>query len=194
MSLTRKTDDIDTWLKVYGDGGKGICMVFDFSDMDKYRFQSDFCIHGLFSVIYGNRIGYIREKNLLQGIVWDEYNRFLKDVYRLDDFDAILNRKIIAMDQVCNLISSFVKGEEWHDECEERMVALRHFIPYKNTPKKVINVNGKNHIEVDIPVSCLKRIIIGPCLDKDSIIKINEMAAIVGLSTTNVKLSKVPLQ
>lgn len=46
MSLTRKTDDIDTWLKVYGDGGKGICMVFDFSDMDKYRYQSDFCIHG----------------------------------------------------------------------------------------------------------------------------------------------------
>lgn len=194
MSLTRKTDDIDTWLKVYGDGGKGICMVFDFSDMDKYRYQSDFCIHGLFSVIYGNCIGYIHEKNLLQGIIWDEYIRFLKDVYRLNDFEAILNRKIVAMDQVCSLISSFIKGEEWHDECEERMAALRHFIPYKYTPKPVIQNKGKSHIEVDIPVSCLNKIIIGPCADKENIKKVIEMSELAGLSHNNVTISKKPLK
>ena len=115
-------------------------------------------------------------------------------MYRLDDFDAILNRKIVAMDQVCSLISSFIKSEDWHDECEERMVALRHFIPYKYTPKPVIQKNGKSHIEVDIPVSCLKKIIIGPRSDKDNIKKVIEMAELAGLSHNNVAISKKPLK
>lgn len=194
MSLTRKIDNLDMWLKTYGYGGRGVCLVFDFTNIDDYRYQSDFLIHGPFSVIYGNRLGYLEEKEKLQEIAWKEYYHFINDVYLLNDFDAILERKISAMDQVCSLISSFIKGEEWHSESEERIVALRHFVPCKDNPKTIVQNNNKKHIEVVVPASCLKKIIIGSCSDSDSIKKVRDAAEKIGIQSDNVTMSNSPLQ
>ena len=194
MSLTRKKDNLDMWLKTYGYGGKGVCLIFDFTNIDNYRYQSDFFIHGPFSVVYGNRLGYLEEKNMLQEIAWKEYYRFINDVCQLNDFDAILERKILAMDQVCSLISSFIKGEEWYNESEERMVALRHFISCKDNPKTIVQNNNKKHIEVVVPASCLKKIIIGSCSDSDSIKIVRDAAEKIGIQYNNVIKSDCPLQ
>lgn len=194
MSLTRKIDDIDMWLKTYGNAGNGICMVFDFDELEKCRFQADFFIHGPFSVVYGDRIGYLKEKNVFMGIILKEYISYLNEVSLLNDFDLILERKMQAIGQVCGLISSFMKKEEWHSECEKRLVALRHFYHMDVVPKPIIHNHGKDHIEVDIPVSCLKKIIIGSCTNDEARKDVLLNAEIIGIPTKNVIVSEQPIR
>ena len=194
LSLTRKIDDTDMWLKTYGNGGDGVCLVFDFLDLKKSRYQEDFLIHGPFSIIYGNRVGYLEERIMLQEAVGYEYQRFIEDVCRLNDFDSILGRKIMALDQVCSLVSSFIKGEKWHNECEERLAAHRHFLFQSKFPKPINEYNGKKHIEISIPISCLKRIIIGPKTDKKSIAKVKDCAKNLHILPENVIISQEPIK
>lgn len=194
MSLTRKVDDMDMWLKTYGNAGNGLCMVFNFAEMDTCRLQADFFIHGPFSVVYGDRIGYHKEKNVFMEIILKEYNSFLKEVNLLNDFDMILERKIQAIGQVCGLISSFMKKEEWHSEWEKRLVALRHFYPIDVAPKPIIHNNGKGHIEVDIPVSCLKKIIIGPCTNNEARERVLLNAERIGITNSKVIVSEKPIR
>ena len=194
MSLTRKIDDLDMWNKSYGNGCDGVCLVFDFTDFENSRYQDDFLVHGPFSIIYGDRIGYLEEKNMLQKAVWHEYLRFMEDVSRLNDFDSILARKIMTMEQVCSIISSFIKGEKWHNECEERLVAHRHFLFQSDFPKPIKEYNGKKHIEISIPLSCLKRIIISPKADEDSIAKVKECAKKLHILPENIIISQEPIK
>lgn len=193
MSLSRKIDDTDMWLK-YGNGGKGVCVIFDFKDIENYRDQSDFRLHGPFSVVYKNCFGYTNELLMLKKIVLMEYERFLNDVIALKDFDEILERKIKAMDQVCGLISSFIKSKEWHTECEERMVALRHFLPIKDPSLNIANNNGINHVEINIPTSCIKKVFVGPCVSNADRERIRESASKIGMKPSDIEKSSSPIQ
>ena len=194
MSLSRNIDNLDMWLKTYGNGGDGVCLLFDFTEMNKYRYQADFFVHGPFSVIYGDKVGYCKEKNMLQNAVWSEYVHYMKDIQDIDDFDTILCRKIKAIDEVCSIISSFIKHEDWSGECEERMVALRHFIPVKEKLNVITSSSGKKHIDIQIPLTCLKKIIIGPCVDEEYAIKVKESASSINISSENVVRSKTLLR
>lgn len=196
ISFTKLIDNLDMWIKSYGKEGKGVCLVFDFELLKEIQRPSGMLIHGPVSVVYGKRLGHFKTKNLFQKMVLYTFLDFIKQVYSLTNLDKIIECKIQAIDQICNIISAYIKDEEWHTEREVRLVAAQHHFPNGDVPIiKYKDVERKNpYIEIKIPKNCLKKIFIGSRADKVDIEKVKKYANILGLSPENLIISKTPLQ
>jgi hypothetical protein len=192
ISFTSAIDKTSMWKTSYGRVGKGVCLVFDFQDLSPV--QNGMFILGPIKVVYNNIIEHAKEVSLFRKYVVCAYNDFCKEVACLTNFDIIIAKKIQVIEQVCNVISSFIKNEEWYDEKEYRITAIRHNIP--TNEKIVINKreDGTPYVKVKIPVSNLKKIIVGPCVDQDESNRIMKASRLLGISSDNIVKSKSPLK
>lgn len=193
ISLSRQIDNLDMWQK-YGCNGYGVCLIFNNVVLGQLIEQSGMFIHGPLPVIYGERIGHIKMKQKFMRMVHNLYKEYLCKVHPLEDLDEIAELKIRAIDEICSLISVFIKNEDWHIEREYRIAAIRHFYPTVDQPIVKHNEKGKSFFEVKIPINSLTQIIIGPCNNETDIKTIKSFAKTLGLSDENVFKSNKPLQ
>jgi hypothetical protein len=193
ISLSRQNDDIDMW-KYYGCNGHGVCFVFDSEALEQLIEQSGMFIHGPSPVIYGERMGYTMMRQNFIKMVFKLYRDYLYKVHPLTDIDKIAELKIRTIDEVCCLISVFIKSEDWHNERETRMAAIRHFDSKGEQPIIKQNEKGKSYFEIKMPINSLAQIIIGPCVIEKDVDRIKTFAKTLGISEENVIKSNKPLQ
>lgn len=192
ICFTSAIDRTKIWETGYGRNGKGICIVFDLTNV--HRVQNGMFIHGPIKVVYNNSIGYANEKFLFEKVILKAYNDYYHDVSFITELDEIIEKKVQAVDQFCSLISSFIKNEEWSHEEEFRIAAIRHNYPTSEKCSIRKKEDGMAYVELKIPLSCLKKIIIGPRVDNNEVEKIMSAARSLGLLPKSVVKSKSPLK
>ena len=192
ISFTSAIDKTSMWKTSYGRVGKGVCLVFDFQDLSPI--QNGMYIYGPIKVIYNNKIGHAKEQTLFMEHIVCIYNDFCNKVASLTNLDDIIEKKIQAIEEVGSLISSFIKNEEWCDEKEYRITAIRHNWPTSEECIICKKENGTPYVEIKLPLSCLKKIIVGPCVDLDEFDRIMKASRLLGISSDNIVKSKSPLK
>ena len=168
ISLSRHKDNIDMWQK-YGKNGYGVCLVFDKKALSQIQRPSGLFVQGPLNVIYGNRAGFQNMHILFNYIGRKEYDDYIEQAQHINDIDNIVELKLKSLDQLCGLCSVFIKDEKWHNEREVRIAITRNYFPNENKPIVKIDEKNRKYIELLIPFSCLKEIIIGSCVKENVI-------------------------
>lgn len=193
ISFTQLVDDKDMWQK-YGNNGNGICLVFDRNILKSIDRPSGMFVQGPLDVIYKNKSGHNKMHLLFDYLGRIEYESFINDVQQFEDIDKIFECKIKSIDQLCCLFSSFIKDKLWHNEEEVRIVINRNYNPCEKIPDVKVSKNGKPYIEIDIPLSSIKRIIIGSCVSLEDALSVLSNSRLLGLDTNIISFSTTPLQ
>ena len=190
ISLSKHIDKNHMWNTMYGNLGKGVCLVFDFSQMN-YR-NTDISINSPLPVIYDNRLGYLPAINTFIEVIFHEYKYYINQVTQQDNIDKIVELKLQALDVLCAFVSSYYKSEKWHTEQEVRIMCT---IKRDNTNcVKCHKESGRSYIEVPVPLACLKRIILGPKVDSCIVEKTKTYAMVLKLNPENIYKSNEPLK
>ena len=169
VSFSCHEDFLPMW-STYGDNGNGIAIGLDIQDF-YIRKES---VDG--TVLYDYTR--IKDKELRSILVSYEkisinhpfaiYVRFyigsyLRTIPKPDvDDKTLLCLQMKALDNITKLASALIKSEAYKYEEESRLIYYKHDINdvnFKISPSKKI----LPYIKVDIPVSKLKRIVVGPC-------------------------------
>ena len=189
IAFTRYIDQLHMWQKPYGRNGEGCCLIFDFANM-KYD-NADIDINTPLEIVYSNRIGYLGTINQINSLIFVEYNKYLGEVSSMDDKNKILNLKLQTIDVLCGFVSSYFKGEQWHDEQEWRLMCTT-----KDENSNCIKQDekGRPYVEVPIPLKCLNSVVLGPKVNKDFIDIIKRNAYFLELSPENIIISNTPLK
>ena len=188
ISLTRKVDDLTMWNKSYGRNGEGVCIVLDFSKME-YQ-NTELIINAPMMIAYTQSVGYYQTTTTLMETIFKAYNSYLRGVRNIEKED-ILDLKLQTIESMCAFISSYFKGKQWHDEQEWRIMCTT--IKEHATCIKYDN-NDRPYVEVSIPLSCLKKIILGPKVDNSIVHEFKGNARLLGLSPEDVMKSEEPLK
>lgn len=163
ISFTQKEEDLPMWV-IYGDEGKGIRLEFDVKLMDKWADEHSVYIN---PVLYEKEyldeegkklliaIGYSIKKLIDEHKVFEQMEIKSEQLYYLRE-DTL--RRMIAY------TSAFVKQRDYNFEDEVRLVVFQG-LSKKNVKYRL----GTNHrltpyIEVLIPITCLKRVVLGPSI------------------------------
>ena len=189
ISLSRIIDKVSMWKQLYGRGGNGVCLVLDMSTMEYKSDEID--INCPLPITYGKRIGFQKEKELFIMTIMHEYQDFLNLVRDIDDLDNIIELKLQAFCNLCSFVSSYFKSEKWHDEQEVRIMCMtkeNNALCIKHDEKK------RPYVNVFVPLTCLKRIIIGPTVRNEIREGIMSNALKIGLSPNNIVVSQEPLK
>ena len=190
ISLSKYIDDLNMWKQIYGHGGEGACIEFCFSSAD--IIHPDLNITPPTTVAYIGRIGYLGTLNKLQNMVICEYIEYLANVEKISDIDSILKLKIQTLDLICSEVSSYIKSGKWHSEQEVRIVCNTK--EEKSGIIKTDECSKKRYIEVPIPISCIKRIILGPKVESSVLEEIKIVSHTIGVKPENVIKSNEPLR
>lgn len=190
ISLSKHIDKNHMWNTEYGNLGKGACLVFDFSKMNYH--SSDISINSPLPVVYENRLGYLSIKNTLLRIIMYEYFEYINKVTQQDSIDKIIELEFQTLDVLCAFVSSYYKSEKWHTEQEVRIMCTTK--KDNSNCVKYHKERGRAYVEVPIPLSCLKRIILGPRVDLCIVEKIKTYATELGLNPKNIYKSNEPLK
>lgn len=189
IAFTKNIDQLHMWQKPYGRVGEGCCLVFDFAKM-RYD-NADIDINTPIAIVYSNRIGYLGTTKTFISLIFKEYNNYLKNVSGNSDKDFILDLKLQTIDVLCGFVSSYFKGEEWHDEQEWRLMCT---IKDENSNYIKQDEKGRPYVELPIPLKCLNRIVLGPRVKTDIVDEIRRNANMLGLSSDDIIVSKTPLK
>ncbi len=189
ISLSRIIDKVSMWKQEYGRGGNGVCLVLDMSTMEYKSDEID--INCPFPIVYGERIGYLKEKELFIKTIFHNYQDFLNIVRDIDDLDDIIELKLLAFRNLCSFLSSYFKSEKWHDEQEVRIMCTTK---EENAQCVKHDENRRPYINVFVPLTCLKRIIIGPTVRNEIREEIMSKALRIGLTLNNIVVSQEPLK
>lgn len=187
ISLTRKFDDLTMWNKAYGRSGEGVCIVFDFTNIE--YIDSNLMTNVPMMMAYKDCPGYWQTFNILIIAIQKIYNSYL---YVAQNREAnLLDLKLHTLASMCSFVSSYIKGAQWHDEQEWRIMCTT-----KADNSDCIKYDERNrpYVEVLVPLSCLKKIIFGPKVDDDIIKEFQQNAQNIVLSPDNIYKSKTPLK
>ena len=161
ISFSEKDDDLNMWSK-YGGRGSGVCLCFDESCLTSET--KDFITYPLMSVAYINQA----ENNeitlkVLADIISIQYQTYLQSRGETD------MEKIQSVGALLPIVGTYVKHNAYVDEKEMRLAILaKHY--NESVKFRVSNIgNIIPYIEVPVLKDSLKRIIIGPCANGDSI-------------------------
>lgn len=154
ISLSKSRDNLDMW-RSYSRNGAGVAIGFKAKELSE-------CVgkmSGLFSFVRLYECRYLNDN-----LIFDEIKYRLKR-YFMDLFSA----SQINLGALGPLLSEFTvfKHPCYMNECEKRIVI------FDDTPRasssKFRSSNGVMipYIEIELPLSTINEIVIGPCADKD---------------------------
>ena len=173
----------------YARNGEGACLVFNFSSMnysnDRLHIQSPF------PIIYGKRLGYLGLKNKFFSLIWRELIDYCNKVEDVLDPDNITFYKLQTMESLYAFVSSYFKREKWHSQQEIRIVCTtndEHPTCVKTDEKK------RKYVEVPVPLTCLKQVILGPKVDDLYVKSVREILAPFGFCQDSIFKSKEQLR
>ena len=189
ISFSRYINKLSMWQTPYAKNGEGVCLVFNFSTMvNKTEFIN---INNPFPITYGKRLGYLNYKNLFYDLIRWEYHVFVKKVKCLSNKDDIISQKLQSLEEMCAFISSYFKRENWSFQQEVRIMCTT-IVDNPSCVKS--DEKGRRFVEVPVPISCLKQVILGPKVKDDYVNEIREKLTPYGFSPDNIIKSKEPLQ
>lgn len=190
ISLSKYIDDLNMWKQMYGHGGEGVCIELDFFDAD--IIHPGLCINQPTTVAYIGRLGYLSTLNMLQNRVMYEYIEYIKNVANKSDIDDILKMKIQTLDLICSEVSSYIKDGKWHSEQEVRIVCNT-----KEDNSELVKIDeslNRKYVEIPIPISCIKRIILGPRVNNNILKEIQTVSYTIGINPEKIIKSNEPLK
>ena len=198
ISYSRNRDNLQLW-GMYGNNGMGLALGFDLrvyfkemSPQDGLRILNS--THIDFDTPHALDVEYdtIPPMSLPYYLVRAEYSRYWKAVQGVMDKNEIIDKQIDALSQMVMVAAPFVKHRAYDFEKESRIIQVH---------KKVEDIKIKSntrrglvpYIEVKIPTSCLKEVIVGPCCDFDLIKKCIEIKLSQrGMRDVEITASVVP--
>ena len=189
VCFSRHVNELSIWQKSYGRNGEGACLVFDFSAM---VYENELLnINVPFPIIYGERLGYVNFKNMFYDLIRWEYNDFIDKVDRLSNSCEITSQKLQSIEEICGFISSFFKRDKWHDQQEVRIMCTTK---EENSSCVKENEKGQKYVEVPVPITCLKKVILGPKVNDSYVDEIRERLQLYSFRNEDVFKSREPLQ
>lgn len=161
ISFSRKKDVLLMW-SIYANNGNGICLAFD---EKRIKVKST----GLFSI--SDNVFYDKKKEKYLLVVKKIYEEFLR---RFTTTTPILNNHYFimrgALRAMLGGISPFIKNMAFKDEKEWR---ISNYIVDDNVTQVHKRITRKmnviNYVKIGIPLSALKHIIIGPCVNYEKV-------------------------
>lgn len=189
ISFSRYIDQLKMWQLPYARCGEGACLVFDFSVMNYSN--NHLMIRPPFPIIYGKRLGYLNLKNEFLGLIWSEYGRYCKNVDNISEQEQIVRYKLQALEVVYAFVASYFKREKWHYQQEIRIMCTT----YSDNPScMMMDEKGRKYVEVSVPITCLKQVILGPKVEDSVLESIRERLFPFGYTSDDIFKSKEPLQ
>lgn len=146
---------------------KGVCLKLDVNELNKIPIFPDL----LHDVCYS-------ENQLIKFI--EDTHKTSRDIikYYNENYDGNVDIKKILL---C-IFSGYCKHPYWADECEVRLLITENYSKEENNIKEFYgnkynnNMQTQDYVEVKIPKSAVKEVIIGPLNNNEEIEKINKIA------------------
>ena len=193
ISFSKQEDDLTMW-RGYGQNGNGISLGFDFSKLPsslplygadckerKYRCESDPAYLRIEDL---NKCNYI-DPNKIE-IAEDAYKRAIENIFGQDKTWTDVKQAMLI-----NKYASIYKHYKYEAEGEWRIVKNSTISKYRLGENRSLIP----YIEVNVPIDCLSKIIVGPCQNYDKIIMdIKKFLWTKGVKTENMNIipSSIP--
>lgn len=187
ISFSKQEDDLTMW-RGYGQNGDGISLGFDFSKLPstpplydanykerKYQSESD-PAYLLTKDLHECK--YIDPYNI--EIAEEAYNKTIKNIFDKDETWTDIKQAMII-----NEYAPIYKHYKYEAEHEWRIIKHQTISKYRL---------GENHslipyIEVNVPINCLSKIIIGPCQNSDkAVMNIKKFLWTKCIKTDNIEI------
>lgn len=162
ISFSKHEDDLTMW-RGYGQNGDGISLGFDFSKLPSTL--SDYGAdckerEGEPTYLLRNEIKkckYVDANNIK--IAEEAGNRTLKNIFNKNEWEDV-KQAIIN-----NEYAPIYKHKKYEAEGEYRIIKHQIKPQYRLADNKLVP-----YIKVNVPISCLKRIVVGPCQTSSEVI------------------------
>lgn len=175
ISFSCHEDYLPMW-STYGDKGMGIALGIDVQEYYKKVIQDDGSVLFDFSKIGQNElrsvlVSYddITMEHFLAKYVRIQIGNYLRMISSIEINDNdLIYYQLKCLDDITNIASSLIKNKAYEYEEESRLVANKEDIKdvqYKISPTKKI----LPYINIGIPTSKLKKLVIGPCCDYNNV-------------------------
>lgn len=160
ISFSNDKDNLSLW-RSYGSNGNGVALGFDRKAagvrncvLDEKDFPN--------SMPYAVDVSYGEMNDVLKEVLNRHYDVYQKCVMKKKD-DDLLAFKTNYLYYLCRFLVSLTKHKAYEEEKETRMV----FFKNEKQEEYLFKVNRNErlvpYIQVPIPQSSLKRIVLGPC-------------------------------
>lgn len=185
-SFSKYGDSLPMW-SMYAKNGNGISLGFDREALEK---EHSINISYMGEVFYDN-LPDKEIKTLLKSFYTDaysilkSYSSLLEKVFNNNNIDEIIS--IDSYELYSLIIASFIKHHSYEYEGEIRFFCLN------NQPMKFRSSNGfiVPYIDYKLPIDYLKKIIVGPTLDYERIIKpLISLFRSRGIDITKIEIEK----
>lgn len=166
ISFSKQEDDLTMW-RGYGQNGDGVSLGFDFSKLPstlpmygsdckdrKYRSESE-PTYLLRDEI--KKCEYVDANNIK--IAEEACNKTLKNIFNKDEW-ADVKQAIINIDY-----APIYKNKKYEAEGEYRIIKHQIMPQFRHADNKLIP-----YIKVNVPIECLKRVIVGPCQSSPEVV------------------------
>lgn len=187
ISFSRNEDSLPMWLN-YGDGGKGVCLVFaeyrskvltkKFDPKSIAKAQVEiFDKLGTQDVYYDEKILNEKDNDLRRTLVF-LYDYYLNSIKSISS-NQLFEHKKEALCAFIQVTAPYIKTIDYKGEREVRLVKTIDSDKDNNLNEIEFRCNAKGniipYINVKIPTKQLDFVIIGPLADKELSIKVIEM-------------------
>lgn len=171
ISFSRNRESLPMW-RMYGDNGKGIALGFDLrmyplGDMDSEGNRTLDITHIKEGDIHSVDVEYGKASKFGYSYLAAKmhYYEYLKSVKGITDCNIIAKKQLDTISVIIMASAPYIKHDAYNDEKESRLV----YYHSDNNIKFKTNAAGNitPYIDVKIPKSCLREIILGPCCDYD---------------------------
>ena len=162
ISFSEQEDDLTMWYG-YGEDGDGVSLGFDFSELPNSPMAICISNKGIDKIPEADtKILYIKDKPLkCQYVKPDE--DFLDDEIVKNTIECLTTvdkeLKDLAQGMVCFNNAPLYKHYKYAQEKEYRIIKTGNNIKYQ----LIKNNTLRTYIEIKIAISCLKKIVVGPC-------------------------------
>lgn len=189
VSFSARRDYLPMW-SLYGKTGKGVCLKFDAYKMinESLNVQVGFVAYDMKS-----------RMRTMQEVIPNGYKLYT-DSYKNKLDELSIEKKIKELATICLYASPFIKYKDYKYEKEFRLVYYDYY-GYDNKELDIIPYSLflphhklKPYIEVPISSNSLKEVIMGPSMDKDSMIEIISREIKECNLDVRVSKSKVPFR
>lgn len=197
VSLSRCEDSLSMW-NMYGDNGKGVAIGLDIriyyierrkkNDVRQLD-MTHLCLDSMYSVDvdYGDFVSW-ESLELFIRYYYNLYNKRVEDVPNEELFKC----QVVAITNMMMYAAPLIKHPSYSGEQESRLYMRQddlNKILFKHSSRRGI----VPYVELKIPTSKLKRIIIGPCCDFENVKNcIDIRFQQLGITDYEIEQSKVP--
>lgn len=158
LSFSHQKDKLLMW-SMYANNGNGVCLAFEENELNFLRTDMT---HVNDSIIYKKDVNKYRE------VIRYHYNEYLK-IFNEDvniSLNKVYEEGCLTYKVMLESISPFFKNKAFEDEQEWR-------IAFYKSPSTIVysritgRLNKIHYVKVGLPISAIKKIIIGPCANYD---------------------------